>query len=82
MHAVRVVRSLSHLGLVATENVVTLLKEGVHELLPDASPCAFGNTYGIHAFFPFILPDRNGPCDEVDEGTLSSSGETPLDAFT
>ena len=38
MHAVRVVRSLSHLGLVATENVVTLLK---YRLYPSSSAQAF-----------------------------------------
>ena len=47
MHAIRVVCPLSHLGIVAAENVVTLLKEGVHELFPDALPCAFSDTYAV-----------------------------------
>ena len=81
MHAIRVVCPLSHLGMVAAENVVTLLKEGVHELFPDALPCAFSDAYGLHAFVPFILPDRNGPCDDGYKSALPSRGEAPLDAF-
>ena len=54
---IRKLRCLSHLGMVAAKDVVTLLKEGVYKLLPDALPCAFGNSSGLHGFAPFIFPD-------------------------
>ena len=75
------VRPLSHLSLVAAEDVVALLKEGVHELFPDALPCTFGDTHGDSGFTRTRLTcnEDGSSCnlsflDKIENDTRGSSG--------